>query len=56
MTGNRPIVKNESMFVSRLSRFGLSVFFLVGCSYSVSQNLILLYLKDQAGGTQRNAS
>ncbi|OLY63713.1 surface adhesion protein Lsa23 [Leptospira santarosai] len=51
LTGNRPIVKNESMFVSRLSRFGLSVFFLVGCSYSVSQNLILLYLKDQAART-----
>ncbi|MDI7208667.1 hypothetical protein QMN03_17515 [Leptospira santarosai] len=37
LTGNRPIVKNESMFVSRLSRFGLSVFFLVGCSYTKNE-------------------
>ncbi|WP_078130533.1 surface adhesion protein Lsa23 [Leptospira alexanderi] len=34
LTRNLPIVKHESMFANRLLRFGFSVFFSVGCSYT----------------------
>ncbi|WP_061223866.1 surface adhesion protein Lsa23 [Leptospira weilii] len=37
LTRNLPIVKHEPMFANRLLRFGFSVFFSIGCSYTKNQ-------------------